>query len=404
MTSRQRHPIRGLGPSSGATRPPHPATLVQKKAVIGAAAARPPHPATVIQPRLPAGPAPRPPHPALISSTAQRSQVQIVAVEKASFDTEYGITSGVAPRLYDLCPATRPGQGNVHAITAGLYCETSKRVGDWFDVYVWSGLRRQGWLHKDDYLKQIDLVDRDKDRLHWVELWNPNLFELAPGLTDVRQGNLDDCFLLASLAALAGTAMGQATIKGMITPLPQERSYSVRFYAMDRDEQFTIATDVVVDAWLPVTAAGDFAYCPKGYRALPQSQGLWSAIIEKAFAQFLGDDGYHGLDQKGDPDDALGQLTGTRFENVTDMNDDGDEDLLGYIRGFGARPKVADTVDVLPMKLRAKLTAEHVYVLVRLEGEDLLLWDQAAYKKVQITLDELRAGFTSIGSPYDDSD
>jgi hypothetical protein len=367
-------------------------------------AARGPDPVAVMQAKR--GPASRSPEPASREAarplTAPRRSTVAQKSSEEEADPEFGIVVGHNPILYDLCPAKSPNEGGHRLVPVGSYCEwAGKQEGDWIEVFVWSGVSKNGWIRRDQYLPQIDLVDKDKNRLHWVELWNPDLFEVAPGLTDVRQGDLNDCFLLASLAAMAGTPLGVGTLTQMITCVPDTRTYSVRFYEKDDEDEFTIPRDVVVDAWLPVTAGGDFAYCLRGYRALPDSQGLWSAIIEKAFAKFLGNDGYAGLDDEGDPDDAMGQLTGTGFETITDMNDDSDEALLGYIRDFGDRPKVADTEDALPKRLRNKLIADHVYVLVRLVGEQLLLWDVWAYKSVQITLDELRAGFTSIGSPYD---
>ncbi len=133
----------------------------------------------------------------------------------------------------------------------------------------------------------------------------------GPQYTDVRQGQADDCWLLASSAEVAArdpgyltsmfTYEGTNTINGATVSV-----YSVRFYS---HEGFGVPHNVTVDTELP---GGGNTYDH------PANGVLWVALLEKAYAQASGagwvttsngnSDSYGVLDY-GEPSYALPALT-----------------------------------------------------------------------------------------------
>lgn len=99
------------------------------------------------------------------------------------------------------------------------------------------------------------------------------LFVDGPEYNDIRQGNVGDCYFLASLASLADTDPG--VIRQMIAPMG-DGTYAVRFYSG------TQAVYVRVDGWLPASGGSP------GYAKLTPENELWVALAEKAYAQFRG--------------------------------------------------------------------------------------------------------------------
>ena len=132
----------------------------------------------------------------------------------------------------------------------------------------------------------------------------------GPSYSDVQQGGVGDCWLLASLAEVAArdpaditsmfTAAGTAVENGVTVSL-----YNVRFYNSQG-----VAKYVTVDTRLP--SAG-------GYYDQVSNGPLWVALAEKAYAeanaagdvttQYAGSDSYAALNG-GDPAWALSAITG----------------------------------------------------------------------------------------------
>lgn len=99
------------------------------------------------------------------------------------------------------------------------------------------------------------------------------LFSTAgPVPTDIRQGAVGDCYLLASLSAVA--LQNPDLLRQSIVELG-DGTYGVRYH---RDGA---PVYVRVDADLPVGSFGDMAYA-----ALGAQQSLWVALMEKAYAMF----------------------------------------------------------------------------------------------------------------------
>ncbi len=130
-----------------------------------------------------------------------------------------------------------------------------------------------------------------------------DLFRDGASAGDVVQGRngsryLGDCWLLASLAALAQT---QPTVLEQAITAHDDGSYTVRLYGEDAAGVLS-AEDVRVAGTIPMTANGQDAYAQR------EDPGeLWVVVIEKAFAAWKG--GYGGL-HAGLPSHALTALTG----------------------------------------------------------------------------------------------
>lgn len=108
------------------------------------------------------------------------------------------------------------------------------------------------------------------------------LFGQGPAYNDIAQGDLGDCYFLASLAGYART--NPQLVHQMITSLG-DGTYAVRFYYNGHEEYYRL------DADLPVTSYGDLAYAGLG-----DNGTLWAPLMEKAFAYFrTGQNSYDSL-------------------------------------------------------------------------------------------------------------
>jgi hypothetical protein len=100
----------------------------------------------------------------------------------------------------------------------------------------------------------------------------PLFSKYGPKVEDVTQGQLGDCYLLASLASVA--KVNPELIRQTIADLG-DGTYAVQFMVG------TTRTFVRVDADLPVNSSSQVAYAQLG-----QQSSLWVAIMEKAYAFF----------------------------------------------------------------------------------------------------------------------
>lgn len=111
---------------------------------------------------------------------------------------------------------------------------------------------------------------------------DPLFSKFGPRPDDVIQGQLGDCYLLASLASIAKADPN--VIRQQMVDLG-DGTYAVQF---NRD---SVSTYVRVDSELPTTSWGGLAYAQLGAQ-----KSLWVAIYEKAYAIFRrGDSNYASL-------------------------------------------------------------------------------------------------------------
>ncbi len=131
--------------------------------------------------------------------------------------------------------------------------------------------------------------------------------------TDVTQGVMGDCHVLAPLAALAGTPEGYAFIRNAIHEGTNDRGESVYAVTLHKAESHWFGPKTFTE--VTITVDTHFA---KG-RAAPaepfaSGQEIWAMVIEKAYAQLCG--GYNAIARGGCPADVMEALTGREAERV----------------------------------------------------------------------------------------
>lgn len=286
---------------------------------------------------------------------------------------------------------------------------------NWCEVEIG---KHKGWMHSEHLAFQPSPALKHKNEAVTWSKYTGHLYGegRAPELNDVRQGDLNDCFFLAPLAALANNPVGKKLIMAVLCGV-KPGIFAVTFCNLNDDN--TIKLDkkgdtVAVDCWFPLPNElakqnEKFLYCP----AKPfHSKGipLWSAIMEKAYARW-DDEGYAGMDEQ-TCSRAIAHLTGLeplslhwnqqaknfgeikwehntfKFEESED--DDGvvlskarPEDLMKLLRAVnintcilvaGSPKKWAKNVAAL-VELY-KLTKGHQYVILDLEEDgQVSLWE-----------------------------
>jgi hypothetical protein len=103
-----------------------------------------------------------------------------------------------------------------------------------------------------------------------------SLFVSGAAYSDVYQGVVGDCYLLASLAEAAYRQ--PAAIYNMFTD-NGDGTFVVRFFNNG------VADYVTVDRYLPVNSSGMFVFAGMGRYAASATNELWVALAEKAYAQ-----------------------------------------------------------------------------------------------------------------------
>lgn len=136
--------------------------------------------------------------------------------------------------------------------------------------------------------------------------------------SDVRQGMLGDCYLLASLA---GAAVKDPDLISEMFIDNGDRTFTVRYFRGTRAEYVT------VDMLLPVTNENRLAFANSGDLASVRNKELWVALAEKAYAQINesgwlrrhgklnGHNSYHAI-ASGYPRNALAQITGIKTDST----------------------------------------------------------------------------------------
>lgn len=182
-----------------------------------------------------------------------------------------------------------------------------------------------------------------------------SLFQNSISYQDVKQGNLNDCFYLAGLAAVALRL--SSTIESMFID-NGDNTFTVRFYKNG------IADYLTVDRYLPTNQQGYLVYANKGRDRNDSSNELWVALAEKAYAQ-LNQSGwiyqdntnsYSGIDSGGYVSDALTHITelNTSLAQLLNFNSIVNAFDSGQMIGLSTKSNVIDY----------NIIANHAYVLL----------------------------------------
>lgn len=178
--------------------------------------------------------------------------------------------------------------------------------------------------------------------------------------TDVAQGSLSDCYLIASLGALA--LRDPAALERAVRD-NKDGTYTVTFY---EDGFWPWSGKQKVE----ITVTGEF---PKKdgtwVYAKPGDEGreMWPMIIEKAYAEWKGDGDYGDIEQ-GNAKVPLEALTGRDGDNTTDYRSVYDR----WERGEAITlltPDVSDESKKKPLFADGKLYNNHYYYVVGVDRE-----------------------------------
>ena len=143
----------------------------------------------------------------------------------------------------------------------------------------------------------------------------------GPSYKDIYQGQMGDCWLMASFGATAANA--PSLIESMFTDDGtqtengvQVHVWTVRFYDNG------VATYLSVDNELP-TVGGQFFFANQGQSATNSSNVLWAGLLEKAYAQ-LSASGWNQRPQADAYDSLNGGLAATVLPVLTGQNESSD--------------------------------------------------------------------------------
>jgi hypothetical protein len=111
----------------------------------------------------------------------------------------------------------------------------------------------------------------------------------GPQYTDVRQGDLGDCYFVSALGSIA--RVSAADIEHMFID-NGDGTWTIRFYK----ESDGTPDYVTVDRVLPANSSGNLMYSDAGDSPTASSNILWTALAEKAYAQWneTGNEGRNG--------------------------------------------------------------------------------------------------------------
>lgn len=234
---------------------------------------------------------------------------------------------------------------------AGTYVEVVGRSGASLQVRVHSGFRgATATIPADAFHQETEIhdaasaaTDAPDQRIMYREfrgaLWGPS----GPQLSDIDQGLIGDCYLLAAMGSIVRANPNR--IRSMIAPhTPGLDRYGVTIYHHVRSlggwtlspRTYSIDTHFPVLADRGRRATGHLAYAGEGVTAAPApgprptgpapaGPMLWPLLLEKAYAQARG--GYQNLDNEQharrgrsgeDTNDALEILLGSRGDTNAD--------------------------------------------------------------------------------------
>jgi hypothetical protein len=234
----------------------------------------------------------------------------------------------------------------------------------------------------------------------YVKTDGPLFGDRGARYTDVVQGNVGDCYLLASLSEVAARDPGR--LQSMFTD-NGDGTFTVRFYIDERVSGQIVPqeTYVTVDRDLPtdltplsmINRATTFPYARAGTNVNTADNVMWVALAEKAYAQLNeegviyqdGTNSYAGI-SGGDPGEALKNITGLTVQSVAPA------DLASYWTS-GSR----DHFLVLASKSDATgVIQNHAYAVVNYNPNDhrFFLYNPWGTLNADLTADEIAGDFT----------
>jgi hypothetical protein len=142
-------------------------------------------------------------------------------------------------------------------------------------------------------------------RPSWWQFWKDSE-QVSPD--DIHQGAVGDCFLLASLAAIASKQPD--VIRHLLKLNKKTLSSWINFWdGTPPKPVFVGPVDNLFPVWKKGVKSGDTDLSGQSAFAKPVG-GAWPLIVEKAYAIKFTDDSYAELNQGGSPSPAMTRITG----------------------------------------------------------------------------------------------
>lgn len=237
-----------------------------------------------------------------------------------AFANEY--QTQLLPALQRLTLVLRTAQ-QVSLELSGILHEAEREAASLFRAeVVLNQTTDQAGTYKEAYLEISEMRPVEG------ELYLAGGADMRQGIhpSDADQGQIGNCFVVASLAAVAQN--NPDVIRNAIED-NGDGTYTVTFYQREADTRFNRLNNwfdngfdpvkITVTAEFPVLADGTQPYIHENQEVLDGKRELWPAIMEKAYAQFLSQssnpiDMYSTLNKGGNPADVLEAITGQRSE------------------------------------------------------------------------------------------
>ena len=157
---------------------------------------------------------------------------------------------------------------------------------------------------------------------------------------DPQQGYLGDCFLIASLIALADKHPNVIRNAIRESKRGDKTIYTVTlFIAQNPNNERLQATTVVVDNQFVVNQHHSLEFAPRG-----DQKELWVLVLEKAIAKVIG--GYQELDDGGIAQNIIAMLTGILPERKNLNYFDSTVELANYLQSNAAKLLTISTKSV----------------------------------------------------------
>lgn len=204
---------------------------------------------------------------------------------------------------------------------------------------------------------EIDHEDRDK--LQSANLSGP-LFDQGVSYRDVKQGHLNDCFLVASMSAVAQkrpdiirNSIGrEETFPDGSLPPPGHQLYGVTFHKKGNDGTFR-PVKIFVTSSIAARETGGlfglFTHKQAAFASASNSDDLdqaeaWPLIYEKAYAKLIGS--YRAFDQGGHGATALEEITGLPAREINPRKSSSEQTFQFIDEAMRSnQPMVANTID-----------------------------------------------------------
>jgi len=205
--------------------------------------------------------------------------------------------------------------------------------------------------------------------------------------SDVTQGQVGDCYLLASLAAISVADPG--AIRRMVQTNPNG-TYTVTFHDGGHPVEIVVTPD------FPTMANGQMAFAAPG-----DGGEIWTMTVEKAYAQWKGD---YAHIEGGFAERAMEHITGQPADHhgVGGIHDAGKIDQwLHEKRPISLSTKGHD--DSLFLDAEQHYVAGHAYSVIGTKGDSVLIenpWGRE-YPTVEVSMADLHTFFdgVDVGSP-----